>query len=51
MREYLHELERVGGAQRGRIKILVMGITMAGKTSLVEALESGNPFLASRQEL
>ena len=46
IREYLHELERVGGVRRGRIKILVIGITMAGKTSLVEALKSGNPFLA-----
>ena len=46
IREYFHELDEVGGVRRGRIKILVMGTTMAGKTSFVEALESGKPFLA-----
>ncbi|XP_062519561.1 malignant fibrous histiocytoma-amplified sequence 1 homolog [Corticium candelabrum] len=50
IRKYLDELERDGGVRRGRIKILVMGITKAGKTSLVEALESGNPFLAELDE-
>ena len=50
IREYLDELERDGGVRRGRIKILVMGITKAGKTSLVEALESGSPFLAEPDE-
>ena len=50
IREYLDELEREGGVRRGRIKILVMGITEAGRTSLVEALESGNPFLAEPNE-
>ncbi|XP_062500476.1 malignant fibrous histiocytoma-amplified sequence 1 homolog [Corticium candelabrum] len=46
IREYFRELDKVGGVRRGRIKILVMGTTMAGKTSFVEALESGKPFLA-----
>ena len=50
IRKYLDELKRDGGVRRGRIKILVMGITKAGKTSLVEALESGNPFLAELDE-
>ena len=50
IRKYLDELERDGGVRRGRIKILVMGITKAGKTSLVEALESGKPFLAKLDE-
>ncbi|XP_062519948.1 malignant fibrous histiocytoma-amplified sequence 1 homolog isoform X2 [Corticium candelabrum] len=50
IRKYLDELERDGGVRRGRIKILVMGITKAGKTSLVEALESGKPFLAELDE-
>ncbi|XP_062511345.1 malignant fibrous histiocytoma-amplified sequence 1 homolog [Corticium candelabrum] len=50
IREYFHELNAVGGVRRGRIKILVMGITMAGKTSFVEALESGKPFLAEPDE-
>ena len=50
IRKYLDELESEGGVRRGRIKILVMGITKAGKTSLVEALESGNPFLAEPDE-
>ena len=50
IRKYLDELEREGGVRRGKIKILVMGITKAGKTSLVEALESGNPFLAEPDE-
>ena len=38
IREYFRELDKVGGVRRGRIKILVMGTTMAGKTSFVEAL-------------
>ena len=46
IREYFRELDKVGGVRRARIKILVMGTTMAGKTSFVEALESGKPFLA-----
>ena len=50
IREYFRELDKVGGVRRGRIKILVMGITMAGKTSLIEALESGKPFLAEPNE-
>ena len=50
IREYFHELDKVGGVRRGRIKILVMGTTMAGKTSFVEALESGKPFLAEPDE-
>ena len=50
IRKYLDELEKDGGVRRGRIKILVMGITKAGKTSLVKALESGNPFLAEPDE-
>ena len=50
IREYFRELDKVGGVRRGRIKILVMGTTMAGKTSFVEALESGNPFLAEPDE-
>ncbi|XP_062511378.1 malignant fibrous histiocytoma-amplified sequence 1 homolog [Corticium candelabrum] len=50
IREYFRELDKVGGVRRGRIKILVMGTTMAGKTSFVEALESGKPFLAEPDE-
>ncbi|XP_062511401.1 uncharacterized protein LOC134187305 [Corticium candelabrum] len=50
IREYFRDLDKVGGVRRGRIKILVMGTTMAGKTSFVEALESGKPFLAEPDE-
>ena len=50
IREYFRELDKVGGVRRGRIKILVMGTTMAGKTSFVKALESGKPFLAEPDE-
>ena len=45
VKEYFISLQTTVGIRRRRVKILVMGKTMAGKTSLVKAIISGGPFL------
>ena len=50
MRQYFIESEKTIAVRRGRLKILVMGVTMAGKTSLVKALVKGESFLTGIED-
>ena len=50
VREFFAALQTTVGIRRRRLKILVMGNTMAGKTSLVRAMSTGQPFLTETED-
>ena len=48
--DYFMALQATVGIRQGRLKILVTGNTMSGKTSLVQAMLSGQPFLTRTED-
>ncbi|KAI8488277.1 hypothetical protein Bbelb_338730 [Branchiostoma belcheri] len=50
IRQYFDELERSKEAISAHLKVVILGETMAGKTSLVQTLESGKSTLTEEED-